>query len=56
MGNNQYYQSGNGNKVKLNSIEKLNYFENKNLEIKKIVCGDNLFNIFLTGFFNYLIF
>ena len=39
MGDNYYYQSGNGNKGKLSEIYKLNYFENKNLKIKKIVCS-----------------
>jgi hypothetical protein len=56
MGDNNFGQSGNGNKEKLQSIYKLNYFDNKNLRIKKIVCGGfyegaNCFNIFLTGFF-----
>jgi hypothetical protein len=47
-------KSGNGNDEKLNSIIKLNYFENKNLKIKKIVCGGFFScycNIFLTGLF-----
>jgi hypothetical protein len=48
MGNNISGQSGNGNHKNLKSIYKLNFFENKNLKIKKIVCG-NFFNIFLTG-------
>jgi putative salt-induced outer membrane protein YdiY len=48
MGNNEYAQSGNGNNENLNSIFKLDYFENKNLKIKKIVCIAFL-NIFLTG-------
>jgi hypothetical protein len=62
MGENKYYQSGNGNRKKLKSICKLYYFENKKLKIKKIVCGgffEKGFNIFLTGFnnlFNFLIF
>jgi hypothetical protein len=47
---NEYYQSGNGNDYKLNSIYKLEYFENKNEKIKKIVCCD--FVIFLTGKIN----
>jgi hypothetical protein len=54
MGDNRCYQSGNGNDEELNSIHKLIFFEKENLKIKKIVCGgivDNLFNIFLTGFF-----
>jgi hypothetical protein len=57
MGDNRFGQSENGNNEKLNSIYKLNYFEKKNLKIKKIVCGgfDYSFNIFLTGFLNYLI-
>jgi alpha-tubulin suppressor-like RCC1 family protein len=48
MGNNEFYQSGNGNNEKLKSIYKLEYFENMNLKIQKIVCGDG-FNVFLTG-------
>jgi hypothetical protein len=50
MGDNEWAQSGNEsyNKIKLDSIIKLNYFENKNLIIKKIVCGINS-NVFLTG-------
>jgi hypothetical protein len=48
MGDNVFAQSGNGNKSKLKSIYKLTYFKDKNLKIKKIVCG-NFFNIFLTG-------
>jgi hypothetical protein len=48
MGDNMHYQSGNGNNKNLDSIIKLDYFENKKLKIKKIVCG-NEFNIFLTG-------
>jgi hypothetical protein len=45
-------KSGNGNKEKLTSIYKLNYFEDKNLKTKKIVCGgcDFTFNIFLKGY------
>jgi hypothetical protein len=35
MGSNEFYQSGNGNNQKLDSIYKLDYFENKNLKIKK---------------------
>jgi hypothetical protein len=35
MGINYDYQSGNGEKEELDSIYKLDYFENKNLEIKK---------------------
>jgi hypothetical protein len=37
--------------TKLSSVSKLDYFEKKNLKIKKIVCGgkDSIFNIFLTG-------
>jgi hypothetical protein len=50
MGDNTYRQSGIGNSKLLKSIYKIDYFENKNLKIKKIVCGAN-FNIFLTGFF-----
>jgi hypothetical protein len=42
-------QSGNENKEQLKSIIKLNYFENKNLKIKKIICGGTSFNLFLTG-------
>jgi hypothetical protein len=52
MGSNQLGQSGNGNKEKLKKIYKLNYFKNRDLKIKKIVCGgvwSNCFNIFLTG-------
>jgi hypothetical protein len=54
MGDNTNYQSGNGNNKNLYSIYKLNYFENKNLKIKKIVCGSgkswgSYFSIFLTG-------
>jgi hypothetical protein len=51
MGSNDYCQSGNANKNKLNSIYKLKYFKNKNLKIKKIVCGATWrsFVIFLTG-------
>jgi hypothetical protein len=53
MGLNNFCQSGNGNNKELNSIYKLEFFENKNLKIKKIVCGefDNGFNIFLTGYY-----
>jgi hypothetical protein len=51
MGNNEYGQSGIGNKNELKFIYKIDYFENKNLRIKKIVCGGFYgFNIFLTGF------
>jgi hypothetical protein len=48
MGDNIYSQSGNGKSEYLKSYYKLEYFENKNLKIKKIVCGGS-FNIFLTG-------
>jgi alpha-tubulin suppressor-like RCC1 family protein len=48
MGNNKYGQSGIGNNKKLDLIQKLDYFENKNLKIKKIACG-YYFNVFLTG-------
>jgi hypothetical protein len=50
MGDNQFAQSGFGNRS-LNEVYKLNYFENKNLMLKKIA-GCNYFNIFLTGYFN----
>jgi hypothetical protein len=53
MGDNTYAQSGNGNKKKLNSIIKLQFFENNNFKIKKIVCcgdWDCTINIFLTGY------
>jgi hypothetical protein len=51
FGSNSYYQSGNGDNKKLNSIIKLNYFEKENKKIKKIACGyyDPGFNLFLTG-------
>jgi hypothetical protein len=53
MGDNSNYQSGNENDEILNSIIKINFFENKNLIIKKINCGgrfiDSFFSIFLTG-------
>jgi hypothetical protein len=53
MGDNKYCQSGNGNNEELNSIYKLNYFEDKNFKIKKIVCSNfkSSINIFLTGLF-----
>jgi hypothetical protein len=35
MGDNSESQSGNGNKGRLDSIYKFNYFENKNLKNKK---------------------
>jgi hypothetical protein len=63
LGDNLYGQSGSGNSKSLNPFYKLNYFENKKLKIKKIVCGGSfdIFNIFLTGivdninyFFNFL--
>jgi alpha-tubulin suppressor-like RCC1 family protein len=50
VGNNEYGQSGNGKVNKLGSIYKLDFFEKKNLKIKKIVCGYR-FIIFLTGLF-----
>jgi hypothetical protein len=48
MGNNIYFRSGNRKKGELDSIYKFNYFENKNLKIKKILCNCDI--IFLTGF------
>jgi hypothetical protein len=53
FGSNLYYQSGNGNNKELNSIIKLNYFENKKKKIKKISCG-YYFNLFLTGCFDFI--
>jgi hypothetical protein len=50
MGDNGFAQSGNGNCFSIKSIDKLDYFENKNLKIKKIVPGFYYFTIFLTGF------
>jgi hypothetical protein len=47
MGNNTHYQSGNENNDELKSIIKIDYFENKNLKIKKIACGID-FHLFLT--------
>jgi alpha-tubulin suppressor-like RCC1 family protein len=49
FGSNSNYQSGNGNNQQLTSIIKLNYFQNENKKIKKITCGGNDFNLFLTG-------
>jgi hypothetical protein len=50
MGDNTFDQSGiKSNLTNKNLfIFKLNYFENNNLKIKKISCG-NGFNLFLTG-------
>jgi hypothetical protein len=50
MGDNAIGDIGNENQEELTSIYKLNYFEKKNLKVKKIVCGDDI--IFLTGWFN----
>jgi hypothetical protein len=59
FGSNSKYESGNGEKKQLNSIIKLNYFENENKKIKKISCGEFNpgINLFLTGCFflkNYI--
>jgi hypothetical protein len=52
LGSNATSESGNGNNENIKSIYKLEYFEKKNLKIKKIVCSGDwyVFNIFLTGF------
>jgi hypothetical protein len=54
MGNNYYGQSGIGHNIEIKKIIKINYFEKKNIEIKKINCGGNNifgFTIFLTSSF-----
>jgi hypothetical protein len=44
-------QSGIGNDDDLDTFCEINYFENKNLNLKKITFGGNCdFSIFLTGF------
>jgi hypothetical protein len=51
FGDNEFAQCGNGNTDDLNSVFKLNYFQNENLKIKKIGiggCSDGL-SFFLTG-------
>jgi hypothetical protein len=49
LGSNNFpTDSGNVDYNKLKKINKLDYFENKNLKVKKIVYGDD-FIIFLTG-------
>jgi hypothetical protein len=52
MGGNDYGESGNGNKENFDTLYEFDFFEKKNLNIKKIVCSGicYCFNIFLTGY------
>jgi hypothetical protein len=49
FGDNKYGQSGIGNSTKLESIVRVDFFEENKLKLKKICCGDDCFNVFLTS-------